>query len=57
MSERAFQEEEKEGERRKVKMYEAPRVLASYSKEEMEAVMQPGGGGGCGCGSSCGGGS
>ncbi|MBN1848690.1 MAG: hypothetical protein JW932_08910 [Deltaproteobacteria bacterium] len=39
------------------KEYEAPKVLASYSKEELEESIkphgdygQPGCGGGCGCG-------
>jgi hypothetical protein len=36
------------------KPYEAPRVLATYSKQELEEVIQPQGVGGCGCG--CGGG-
>ena len=32
------------------KPYEAPRVLASYDREELEAALQPEGGvGGCGC--------
>ena len=37
--------------------YEAPRILASYDKEDLEAAMQleAQSGGGCGCG--CGGGS
>lgn len=56
MSEPVSQEKEKEVDRKKVIVYEAPRVLASYSKEEVEAVMQPEGNGsvgsacGCGCG-------
>jgi len=40
--------------------YEKPKVLMSYDKEELEAVMQPLGDGlpspgGCGCGCSFGG--
>ena len=30
--------------------YEAPKVLATYGKEELEEAIQPSGGGGCGCG-------
>lgn len=35
------------------KNYEAPEVIASYSKEELEKAIQPhgqSGGSGCGCG-------
>jgi len=36
--------------------YQAPKVLASYGKDELESALHPEGqsGGGCGCG--CGGG-
>ncbi|MBI5115793.1 hypothetical protein HZA56_04925 [Candidatus Poribacteria bacterium] len=43
--------------------YAAPRVLATYSKEELEEAIRPhgavdsytnDGGGGCGCGCGCG---
>ena len=40
--------------------YETPEVLASYTKEEIEAAVRPEGqdgnfgGGGCGCGCGCG---
>jgi hypothetical protein len=44
---------------KETKAYEAPRVLATYEKEELEDVIgidtEVEGGGGCGCG--CGGGS
>jgi hypothetical protein len=37
-------------------LYQPPKVLASYGKDELESALQPEGqsGGGCGCG--CGGG-
>lgn len=37
--------------------YEAPEVLASYSREELESMVSPEGdpNGGCGCGCGCGG--
>ena len=36
----------------KKKKYEAPEILASYDKEELEALMQPEASvSGCGCGS------
>ena len=31
--------------------YRKPEVLATYSKGDLEAAIQPSGGGGCGCGS------
>jgi hypothetical protein len=42
--------------------YEQPKILASYQKGELEAIIsphgspEPNGGGGCGCGCGCGGG-
>jgi hypothetical protein len=41
---------------KKLKRYEKPELLASYNKQELEAVMQPKGqdGGGCGCSCGCG---
>ena len=49
--------EHKDGKTNNEKSYEAPEILASYSKEELEAVIQPEGQstGGCGCGCGCGG--
>jgi hypothetical protein len=43
----------KEEPKRKKSQYEAPRILASYTREELLQTIRPHGwGGGCGCGVS-----
>jgi hypothetical protein len=50
--------EEKRRKLEENELYEKPRVLASYNKEELEEAIQPHEGqvvyGGCGCGCGCG---
>jgi len=43
--------EEEKSERRVKEAYVPPKVLATYSKEELKEAIRPhGSGGGCGCG-------
>lgn len=47
---------ERKNEKRKLQTYSEPKILATYGKEELEAIGTPhgdgfeSGGGGCGCG-------
>jgi hypothetical protein len=48
--------EDKKDLREKKQVYEEPKILATYKKEDLEEAVMPHGqtGGGCGCGCGCG---
>ena len=47
-------EKKNEGKKIEKKLYEPPKVLVTYEKEELEEVIKlHAGGGGCGCGCGC----